>query len=581
MTPLLSFLRLLREAPGAQVVTLLTLMVLSGLSEGAGILLLVPLLEILQHSPTSANSLIRLLLSGLNEVGIPITPGGILCAFMLLVLARSAVQYAREMLGAGLQHRLVDRLRERCFKALLGAEWRWIAAGRASDHASLLLTDVNRVGMGLNFGLGLLASLATMLAYLLTAMALSWAMTALALVTGGMVLAALSGQRRQALQLGQNLGTANRAMQGNVQESLAGIKLSKILGNESRHLDMFLQLTLRLRRQQLDFMTNTSRARALLQAGGAALLAVYLYAGLTVLHTPVSELLTLVLVFGRLIPMFAAAQQQHHHWLHALPALQETERLLNQCRLVAEPVGDNDALPWPVKDAICVERVTVQYADRSRPALDDVSVCFPARTTTAIVGASGAGKSTLADVLMGLLRADSGRLRVDGETVTGELLRRWRHAVAYVPQETFLFNDSIRNNLLWGYPSASEADLHQALRRAAADFALALPQGLDTRVGDGGIRLSGGERQRLALARALLKSPSLLILDEATSALDMENESHVRKAIENLHGDLTVVMIGHRLATLEHADQVLILDEGRIAAHGTWDEVRTRMESKT
>jgi ATP-binding cassette subfamily C protein len=148
-----------------------------------------------------------------------------------------------------------------------------------------------------------------------------------------------------------------------------------------------------------------------------------------------------------------------------------------------------------------------------------------------------------------------------------------------VPQEVFLFNDSIRNNLLWGYAQANETDLIQVLKWAAADFVFQLPQGLDTVVGDAGVLLSGGERQRLALARALLTRPSLLILDEATSALDTENEARIRTAIENLHGDLTVVIIGHRLPTLEHADQVVILKDGVVTAQGTWTEVRSETEN--
>lgn len=142
-----------------------------------------------------------------------------------------------------------------------------------------------------------------------------------------------------------------------------------------------------------------------------------------------------------------------------------------------------------------------------------------------------------------------------------------------------MFNDTIRHNLLWGEPEASDADLRLALTHAAADFALHLPDGLDTIVGDGGIRLSGGERQRLALARALLKRPSLLILDEATSALDLENEARVREAIENLHGGLTVVIIGHRLPTLEHADQVVVLEQGRIDAQGDWTDIKAARRS--
>lgn len=568
------FYRLLRQAPAAKVLGLLVLMVLASLSEGVGIVLLVPLLDLLQSGKSASNPLVAGLWTVMTGLGLSRSAGGLLVAFVLLVCLRAIVQYAREVLGSSIQHQLVDQLRYRCFTALLGAEWRWVAAGRMSDHANLLLQDVSRVGVGLNFGMSLLATLATMAAYLLAAFSLSWQMTMLALISGGLILGLLSGQRRQALRMGHSMGAANRSMQGNVQESLAGIKLAKILGNESRHLALFLEVIGRLRQQQLHFMATTSRSRALFQAGGAALLAGYLFLGLTVWQAPVPELLTLILVFGRLIPLFASAQQQYYQWLHALPALLETDRLLAQCEQAAEPSAASIQALGPVQTSICLEHVTVQYADRTKPALDDISICFPARTTTAIMGASGAGKSTLADVLMGLLVADKGRLQIDGEPVQGIERLRWRRSVAYVPQETFLFNDTIRNNLLWGNLQASDLDLRLALQRAAADFVFSLPQGLDTPVGDGGIRLSGGERQRLALARALLKKPSLLILDEATSALDKDNERRIRQAVESLHGDLTVVIIGHRLATLHHADQVLVLNEGRVKVLGSWEQVQ-------
>jgi ATP-binding cassette subfamily C protein len=153
--------------------------------------------------------------------------------------------------------------------------------------------------------------------------------------------------------------------------------------------------------------------------------------------------------------------------------------------------------------------------------------------------------------------------------------------IAYVPQDVFLFNDTVRANLAWGLPDALEAGASEpamcaALERAGADFVLALPQGLDTPVGDGGVRLSGGERQRIALARALLRQPTLLILDEATSALDPDNETRIRDAIARLHGDLTVIVIGHRLSMVEQADQVIRLEQGRIAAQGTWEAVLGR-----
>ena len=197
--------------------------------------------------------------------------------------------------------------------------------------------------------------------------------------------------------------------------------------------------------------------------------------------------------------------------------------------------------------------------------MQDANVVIPARSMTAIVGPSGAGKSTMADLLLGLLSPEQGMVSIDGQPLTGEHLHRWRRSVGYVPQDTFLFHDTIRSNLLWALPNAKEADLWSALRLAAADaFVSRIPGGLDAVVGDRGIRLSGGERQRIALARALLRKPSLLLLDEATSALDSENERQIQQAINQLHGELTIVVIAHRSSTILRADKIVTLSEGRI-----------------
>lgn len=556
-------LHLWRLVPPRALLGLLLLMVLGSLSEGAGLLMLVPILQALQTSAALSAGLWR---SALGALGITPSLGVLLALFVLIVVLRSALLYSRDQLGAKLQCKLVDALRQRCFGALLHSEWRALAAHRKSDHASLLLTDVNRVGLALQAALALAAALITLAVYLLAAAALSRDMTLLALASAAAVFGALAGQRRSALALGQELGRANRALHARVQESMAGIKLAKILRTEERHLQAFERVSAALREQQLRFTAASGLARALFQVGGALLLAGYLYLGLHWRAVPVAQLLTLVLVFARLIPLASAMQQSYQQWLHAYPAQQEVARLLAACHEQAEPAALAGCAAWPVRHDISVHHASVRYPERARAALDQVSIRFAANTTSAIIGPSGAGKSSLADVLMGLLAPDQGELRVDGVAVTGEQRLRWRHSVAYVPQETFLFHDTIRNNLLWGALQATDSELHAALARAAADFVSALPQGLDTVVGDGGVLLSGGERQRLALARALLMRPSLLILDEATSALDVDNEARVRDAIDQLHGDLTVIIIGHRLAMLEHADQIIELRDGQVFA---------------
>ena len=213
-------------------------------------------------------------------------------------------------------------------------------------------------------------------------------------------------------------------------------------------------------------------------------------------------------------------------------------------------------------------------AGAAGPALKNVSLDVPAGKMTAIAGPSGAGKSTLADVLLGLLAPGGGEVCVDGVPLAGPNLHRWRRSVACVPQEPYLFHDTIRANLRWAQPEATEAEMWQALRLAAADgFVAALSDGLDTVTGDRGGRLSGGERQRIALARALMRRPTLLVLDEATGQLDAENERRILEALESLRGRTTVVAIAHRPALLEAADGIVRLESGRVAATGSWREL--------
>lgn len=566
------FLVLIRAQPRAPMVGLAILMLLAGLSEGIGILLLVPLAGVLSGGAGSDNAVVRAVEQALTATGLPLTAGGLLTAFLALILMRSGLILVRDLHSQTIQLKLIDRLRQDAFAALLRTEWSLLQGNRSSDFANLLITDLGRVGHGLQVLLSLMASIAVMLAYALVAFGLSPPMTGIALASGAVLFLALSRHRRAALTLGRQLGEGNKAVHANLHEALAGMKLAKILGNEGRHLQAFARATGELRERQLRFALSSGLARALFSVGGAVFIATYLYLGLEVLALPMAELMILVVIFARVMPLWSGVQQQLQQLLHSAPALLEAEQMQALYEANREPTPPAEAPLRPIHEAITVEGLSYRYAERESAALEAIELVFPARTTTAIMGASGSGKSTLADLLMGLLEPSEGCIRVDGTALEGVQRIAWRRSVAYVPQENFLFNDSIRNNLLWARPDADDAELIIALRRAAAEFVLELPQGLDTLVGERGARLSGGERQRIALARALLSKPSLLILDEATSALDMDNEQRVRHAIEALHGGLTVVVIGHRPATLRHADQVVVLDAGRVVAQGPWQE---------
>lgn len=555
------------SVPRSQVFQLIGLMLIAAVTEGVGILMLVPALGMLEEeakmaAPRSSSLPVQHILLLSQDLGL------LLALFVGLMVIRGVVQYRREQAAIRLQYHVVDELRERNYSALLGAEWRWLVNTRRSDHADFLLSDVSRIGVGLNQGIALLVTSITLVVHLVVAAMLSWQITVFAVACAGIALYMLAGQRRKAMVLGDHLSRASRSLQSNVQESLAGLKVAKTLGAEQFCMDMFRRTTRHLRAQQLAFAASNSMAKALLMGGGALLLATFLYAGMHIWLLPMSVLLTLVVIFGRLMPILIAGQQQLQYCLHALPALRESQRLLAECKGAAEPPDCRESSQFSSHANIVLENIGVEFSDRRRPALAGISFTMPAGTTTAIIGPSGAGKSTLADILAGLLVADCGELNVGGRVIGGDLRHAWRSQVAYVPQEVFLFHGSVRENLLWARPSATNEDLVSALKLAAADFIFDVPEGIDSIVGDGGLRFSGGERQRLALARALLRQPQLLILDETTSAMDSHISDSIYRSVESLHGALTVVVIAHSPPPNIHVDQVVRLEAGQQVSSG-------------
>ncbi len=573
--PIRALLRLLTAMPRACVLALLVLMVLSGISEGAGLLLLVPSLELLGSAPQTgaAHGLGR----ALAWSGLPLALPTVLMLFIGVVIVRNAIQYARERLAASVHLQLVDALRHDCVTAVLNAEWRWIVGQRLADHASLMLSDINRAGVSLNAGLSLLAGSVITSVYICAAVLLSWQITALAVASGGTVFLVLARHRRMALQLGSTLGETNRALQSNVQQSLASIKLAKILGAEHLVGEKILATGRNLRTSQLAFNAGASLSKAIFQTAGATLVAVYVYVGLTLWQVPMAEILTLVVVFARLIPLFGNLQQQTHLWMHGLPAFAEIEALLTECRRVEQPkhhVGDP---PLPLQRDIRLDGVTLRHDGTRKAALERISLRFPIRTTTAIIGPSGAGKSTLVDLIAGLIVPDHGSVSVDDVALAGSARARWRQTIGYVPQDLFLFNDTIGANLRWARPDATDEELRQALRQAAAEFVLQLPFGLDTPVGDAGVQLSVGERQRIALARALLMKPDVLILDEATSALDPDSTMRIQSVLDAMRGRLTIFIISHGQLYLDRTDMVVALRDGHIAAAGPWTGVASAL----
>ena len=251
-------------------------------------------------------------------------------------------------------------------------------------------------------------------------------------------------------------------------------------------------------------------------------------------------------------------------------AMASTRRILD---LLEVPITVKDAsttpLTQPVRGDVTIENVSFHYAT-SRVGVDGIDLHVPAGNTLALVGATGSGKSTLIKLLLRFYDPEAGRVLIDGQPIVDVSMNSLRQSIGLVSQDVYLFEGSIRDNITYGKPQADEAEIIAAAKTGEAwSFIETLPQGLDTPVGERGVLLSGGQRQRLSLARALLKDPPILVLDEATSAVDNETEAAIQRSLKRIAHGRTVIMIAHRLSTIVHADEIVVIEKGRVAERGS------------
>ncbi|MGA3310995.1 MAG: ABC transporter ATP-binding protein [Xanthobacteraceae bacterium] len=570
---LASFVRLFSSSvPRRLQISGLVLAIGASLTEGISISLLGPLLALTGERTSSVgpagNAAARLLHAVSLNFSLPL----ILAIFVGAVLCRALMMRKRDMVSFDLQIRFINAVRRRLYRAIQDAHWSFIARERLSHLVKALTADIDSVAMGTNLFLQIPAVALVSAVQLAIALSISPLLTLATIGCGGLVAILVRWRRGDAFQAGMRIMLARRATFDEISDFLASLKLAKSHNAEERHRLAFEEAVGHQHDNMLAYSRRTADARMLVQVAAAIMLGAFVYAGAEFSHLGTPELVIMIVVFARLVPGVMQIQQNAASMWQTLPVFNDLHRLIARCDAAKEPLIGGGTERLPLRDRIRLSGIRFRYDKVHGPdVLDGLDLEIAAGSAVAIVGASGVGKSTLADMLMGLQVPDAGSVSVDGQPLTGPRLAAWRRSMAYIPQENFLFNQSIRANLQWAAPDASDADLRRVLALTGADAVVAtMPEGLDTVVGERGSRLSGGERQRLILARALLREPTLLILDEATNALDHDSERAVWTVIDRLRGSTTIVIIAHRLSSLRSADHIAVLDGGRIVQSGTF-----------
>lgn len=362
------------------------------------------------------------------------------------------------------------------------------------------------------------------------------------------------------------------ALQKDINQSFGGIKEIKVLGREQTFIDDYSHVIVNYTRMQRFIRLLGIVPKYVIEAGSITgmLLAIILkmYFGRSDFQAFIPQLGVFAVAAFRLMPSVGRINEHYNAVVTATPSVDVIYRYVRSVeeRDQAEDPGTQRDKEWRLQEALHIRHVSYAYPNTDVNVIDDVSFDIPKGKTVAFIGSSGAGKSTMVDLILGVLSPQNGVICADDMNI-GKNPRTWQQEVGYIPQTIYLSDDTIRNNIAFGIPAdeINEDAVRLAVERAQlVDFIASLPDGLDTVVGDRGVRISGGQRQRIGIARALYHDPEVLFLDEATSALDNDTETAVMEAIDGLHGQKTMIIIAHRLTTIRNADQIYEIGDGKV-----------------
>ncbi len=564
-----NLLPLLRLYPWA-IPAIVILGFLSSLSEGLGISLFIPLLQdFIQTNSQSTSS--NIFVGFINRLFVQVSPNNRLLIIALCIfgsiLLKSCLSYGNAILFAWLNSRISHRLRSGIFKQLLSVSYSFLENNESGKLMNTLATETWQTSRALGVLVSLIINVCTIFVFVILLLLISWQLTLL--VTIALVLISLIIQlvTREVKGLGQQSLQANKILANRMWEGFGGMKVIRAFGRESYEQERFEEASEDVSSTFLKLDVLSRVVNPLSEVLSVALLLCILAIALLQNQAALPTLLTFIFILYRLQPQVKQLDSTRVGLVALTSSVEDVMSLLDRSD---KPYINSGRISFlGLQTAISFESVTFRYNSQEKPAVQDISICIPHGKTTALVGPSGAGKSTLIGLMCRFYDVTEGEIYIDNCPLQQLNLDSWRRRIAIVSQDIYMFSATVRENIAYGRLEATEDEIIAAARLANAhEFISQLPYGYDTKVGDRGVRLSGGQRQRIALARAIVRNPDILILDEATNALDSISENLIQEALNTLSQNRTVIVIAHRLSTIEQADQIIVLEEGRVIEQG-------------